>query len=49
MKDSKFSDRQPEDQPPPFLRTWPRVYTAILCYSFALMLLLYVLTRSFSH
>jgi hypothetical protein len=47
MKNAKFSYRQPDDQPPPFLRTWPRVYLAVLCYSFALMLLLYVLSRLF--
>lgn len=49
MKDPKFSYRVPEDQPPPFLRSWPRVYLAILCYSFALMLLLYVLSRVFAN
>lgn len=49
MKDPKFSYRQPEDQPPPFLRTWSRVYIAILCYSFTLMLLLYVLSRLFAN
>ena len=36
------------DDPPPFLGTWPRVYTAVLVYLAALIVLLYAFTRFFS-
>ena len=36
------------DEPPPFLRTWPRVYTAVLIYLATLIVLFYVFTRMFS-
>jgi hypothetical protein len=36
------------DDPPPFLGTWARVYTAVLVYLAALILLFYVFTRMFS-
>jgi len=36
------------DEPPPFLGTWRRVYTAVLVYLVALILLFYLFTRSFS-
>jgi hypothetical protein len=34
-----------EDEPPPFLGSWPRVYTAVLIYLAILILLLYAVTR----
>lgn len=37
----------PED-PPPLLRTWPRVYTAVLIYLALLIFTLYGFTRLFS-
>jgi hypothetical protein len=33
------------DEPPPLLRTWPRVYSAIILYLILLTTLLYVFTR----
>jgi hypothetical protein len=39
---------QMPDEPPPFLGTWPRVYTAVLFYLAALIVLFYVFTRMFS-
>ena len=36
------------DEPPPFLGTWPRVYTAVLIYLAALIVLFYAFTRFFS-
>lgn len=35
------------DEPPPFLKTWKRVYTAVLLYLAALILAFYVFSRSF--
>lgn len=46
--DPKFP-RQPSDEPPPFLKVWPRVYGAVLCYLALLILVLYVVTRLFSY
>jgi hypothetical protein len=34
-----------EDEPPPFLGSWLRVYTAVLIYLAILILLLYAVTR----
>jgi hypothetical protein len=39
---------QMPDEPPPFLGTWPRVYTVVLIYLAALIVLAYVFTRYFS-
>ena len=36
------------DQPPPFLRTWPRVYTAVAVYLALLIVACYAFTRLFS-
>jgi hypothetical protein len=36
------------DDPPPFLGTWPRVYTAVLVYLATLIVLFYAFTRFFS-
>jgi hypothetical protein len=41
--------RRSEDEPPPFLRAWPRVYTAVLCYLAVLILSLYAVTKFFSY
>jgi len=38
----------PDDEPPPFLGTWRRVYTFVLVYLAALILLFYVFTRMFN-
>jgi hypothetical protein len=34
-----------EDEPPPFLGSWPRVYAAVLAYLAILILTLYAVTR----
>ena len=36
------------DEPPPFLGTWGRVYTAVLIYLAAIIAGFYVFTRHFS-
>jgi hypothetical protein len=36
------------DEPPPFLRTWGRLYAAVLVYSAALILALYWVTKTFN-
>jgi hypothetical protein len=41
-------DRQAEEERPPFLGTWPRVYAAILGYLAMLIAALYALTRFFN-
>ncbi len=33
-----------KDEPPPFLRTWNRLYAAIVVYTCALILALYLMT-----
>jgi hypothetical protein len=41
--------RIPETEPPPFLGTWRRVYSAVLTYLAVLVVLLYVITRVFHY
>jgi len=41
--------RPATDEPPPFLRSWPRVYIAVLCYLALLIALLYLVTREFGN
>jgi hypothetical protein len=36
--------RSAEDEPPPFLGTWKRVYWAVLIYTATLSVLLYAMT-----
>jgi hypothetical protein len=36
------------DEPPPFLGTWKRVYTAVAIYLVGLIALLYWFTRTFN-
>ena len=40
--------REIPDEPPPFLGSWGRVYTAVIAYLAALISLCYVFTRAFS-
>ena len=40
--------RELPDEPPPFLDTWPRVYTAVVAYLALLIALCYAFTRAFS-
>jgi hypothetical protein len=35
----------PQDEPPPFLGTWARVYRAVVIYLVLLILAFYVFTR----
>jgi hypothetical protein len=35
------------DEPPPLLKTWPRVYAAVLIYLAALIAAFYLFSRSF--
>ena len=37
-----------DDEPPPFLRTWPRVYAAVLVYLIVLIALFHLFTRAFA-
>jgi hypothetical protein len=39
----------PVEEPPPFLGTWRRVYTAIIIYLIALIVLFYLFTRAFAN
>ncbi|HVX66359.1 MAG TPA: hypothetical protein VHA11_07150 [Bryobacteraceae bacterium] len=38
----------PDDDPPPILGTWPRLYAAILVYLALLISLFYGFTRAFA-
>ena len=38
----------PDDQPPPFLGTWKRVYLFVVLYLFALIALFYWFTRTYA-
>ena len=33
-----------QDEPPPFMRSWNRIYVAIALYTFALIIVLYLIT-----
>jgi hypothetical protein len=37
-----------DDEPPPFLGSWRRVYTAVVIYLAGLILLFYLFMRAFS-
>jgi hypothetical protein len=39
--------KQVDDEPPPFLRRWQRVYAAVLLYLGLLIVTLYIITRVF--
>jgi hypothetical protein len=36
-------------QPPPFLKTWPRVYAGVLSYLAVLLAVLYIITKVFRY
>jgi hypothetical protein len=40
--------RQADDDPPPLLGTWRRLYVGVLVYLATLVALLYLFTRAFS-
>ena len=37
-----------DDQPPPFLRSWGRVYLAVICYLILVISLLVAFSRAFA-
>jgi len=39
--------RDVPDEPPPFLRTWKRVYIAVLCYLAGIVAISYLFTRAY--
>jgi hypothetical protein len=39
--------RDVPDEPPPFLRTWKRVYTAVVLYLIAIISVFYVFTQAY--
>ncbi len=39
--------REVPDDPPPFLRTWKRVYAAVLIYLCVLIAVFYLFTRAY--
>jgi hypothetical protein len=39
--------REVPDEAPPFLKTWPRVYAAVLLYLAGLIAAFYLFSRSF--
>jgi hypothetical protein len=39
--------RDVPDEPPPFLRTWKRVYCAVLIYLVAIIAAFYAFTRAY--
>ncbi|HSU62154.1 MAG TPA: hypothetical protein VLI55_22790 [Bryobacteraceae bacterium] len=47
--DRELPVRRVSDEPPPFLRRWGRVYSAVLVYLLLLILALYGITRSFRY
>jgi hypothetical protein len=42
------SGREAPDEPPPLLKTWPRLYAAVLAYLAFLIAVFYLFTRAFS-
>jgi hypothetical protein len=48
MPDSRIDEPQIQDEPPPILRTWPRVYAFVLVFLAALILLFYAFTVYFA-
>ena len=38
--------REVRDEPPPFLGTWPRVYTAVMVYLALIIFACYLFTRT---
>ena len=41
-------NKPPIDEPPPFLGTWKRVYTAVILYLIVLVSLFYVFMKVFT-
>jgi hypothetical protein len=38
----------PQDEPPPILRSWPRLYASVLLWLIVLVVLFDLLTRTFN-
>jgi hypothetical protein len=43
-----MSQRHVQEEPPPFLGRWPRVYAFVLCYLAALIAAFFLFTRSYA-
>ena len=43
-----MDEPQIPDEPPPILRTWPRVYTFVLCFLAALIVAFHAFTVHFA-
>lgn len=43
-----MNGRRADDDPPPFLQTWNRVYIAVAVYLAVLIAVFYVFTRGFA-
>ena len=39
---------KPDEEPPPLLKTWPRLYAAVLLWLITLIVLFYIFTRVFN-
>jgi hypothetical protein len=49
MEPKPAQNKAADDEPPPFLESWPRVYAAVLLYILILIVALYGVTKYFSH
>ena len=47
IPDPAIVPKQLEDEPPPFLGTWRRLYTGVVVYLFTLITLFYIFTITF--
>jgi hypothetical protein len=48
LEESQLPEESQVDDPPPFLKTWPRVYRAVIVYLALLIFGLYLVTRAFA-
>lgn len=44
----QIKQRHADEEPPPFLGTWRRVYIAVVCYLVTLITLFYTFSRVFT-
>jgi len=48
LKTGQETRPTPQDEPPPFLGTWRRVYIAVICYLAVVIALFYWFARTFA-